>query len=362
MGSVMVLNHHEFDPSIFPTRNAEPGPLGWIPFEAGGIVAKIRAKAQQAPQAGGFRALLARAKAQQTPKPGALPAWLERARKAHQPRPLPAIFTNRKRPIPARVRVLVNRRPEQMAGLGRFLKKAAKAVTKIARAPIKLVAPKLAAKMEKFDNKVIDKVDDIHTKINDFAKRNAKYIIAAVAVAVTIYFFPAALPKIMAALAKLKTAAIAGGKWMLAKGATLVSALTKIKDGKKLGELSQPEVQALAEANAATGENVTPPEVLKYVTTEQPAAAPAAAPAAPEAPSSFATVANLGVEALTRIAARPQAPNLTPQTAPGFGPGEGAGGGAGAYPGAPEPDGLPGWVPVAGIAAAALAGFLLLRK
>ncbi|HEU4951704.1 MAG TPA: hypothetical protein VFT46_07115 [Holophagaceae bacterium] len=85
-----------------------------------------------------------------------------------------------------------------LEGLGSFLKKAFKAVTKVVRAPIKLISPKLASNMEKIDNKIIDNLDSIHTKINDAAKKlgksvakalgkNWKWIAVVAAIAITIY-------------------------------------------------------------------------------------------------------------------------------------------------------------------------------
>ncbi|WP_257303410.1 hypothetical protein [Geothrix campi] len=74
-----------------------------------------------------------------------------------------------------------------MQGLGSFFKKVAQTVSKVALAPIKLVSPQLAKNLSKIDNKIIDKVDDLHTKINVWAKKNSKWLIIVAAIAITIY-------------------------------------------------------------------------------------------------------------------------------------------------------------------------------
>lgn len=185
-----------------------------------------------------------------------------------------------RRPRVARAwRNIADDQPE-MAGLGSFLKKAAKTVTKIARAPIKLVSPQLAKNLEKIDNKIIDNLDSVHTKINEaakragkgvqkFVKKNWKWIVVAAAVAVTIYSMGSGstiAAKMMSGLAKIKTyvaaktsSALTWGKakWTLAK-----AAMGKLIAGRKMGDLSQEEVSAMAEANQATGMDVVPEEVM----------------------------------------------------------------------------------------------------
>lgn len=168
----------------------------------------------------------------------------------------------------------------EMAGLGSFLKKAAKTVTSIARAPIKLVSPQLAKNLEKIDNKIIDNLDSVHTKINDAAKsvgksvqkfvaKNWKWIVVAAAVALTIYSMGSGstvAAKMMSGLAKIKTYVAAKTSsaltWGKAKWALAKEAMTKLVAGKKFGDLNQEEVSAMAEANQATGQEIVPAEVM----------------------------------------------------------------------------------------------------
>ncbi|MDP1832628.1 MAG: hypothetical protein Q8K67_11260 [Geothrix sp.] len=172
---------------------------------------------------------------------------------------------------------------EQMEGLGSFLKKAAKSITKIARAPIKLVAPKLAKKLEKIDNKIIDNVDSVHTKINvaakkagksvgKFVKKNWKWIIVAAAIAITIYSMGSGstiAAKMMSGLTKVKGYIATGKEWAGAKlksgWKAVTSGMTKLLNGKKFGELNPNEVEALAEANEQSGESLIPWEVLGMI-------------------------------------------------------------------------------------------------
>lgn len=201
-----------------------------------------------------------------------------------------------------------------MAGLGSFLKKAAKAVTKVARAPIKLISPQLARNMEKIDNKIIDNLDSVHTKINvaakkaasdvgRFVKKNWKWIVVAAAVALTIYSMGSGTgiaAKMMSGLAKVKGYALSAKAWVGAKvssGWTYVtSGLTKLLNGQTFGSLSPQEVEGIAEANEQAGETVIPPEVL----------------------------AMIGRQALT-----PSEQAQALGSPADFGPGQGAGGGAG---------------------------------
>lgn len=77
--------------------------------------------------------------------------------------------------------------PQELAGLGSFLKKVGQTITKVAVAPIKLVSPKLAANITKIDNKILDAADKLHTNINNWAKKNSKWLIIVAAIAITIY-------------------------------------------------------------------------------------------------------------------------------------------------------------------------------
>lgn len=201
-----------------------------------------------------------------------------------------------------------------MAGLGSFFKKVAKTVTKIARAPIKLISPKLAKNMEKIDNKIIDNIDSVHTKINvaakkaatdvgRFVKKNWKWIVVAAAVAITIYSMGSGsgiAAKMMSGLAKVKSYALSAKAWVGAKASSgwsyVTSGMTKLLNGKTFGSLSQQEVEGIAEANEQAGESLIPSEILAMIGRQA------------LAPSEQAQVQGSPLN---------------------FGPGQGAGGGAG---------------------------------
>ncbi|HJV40002.1 MAG TPA: hypothetical protein VJ549_00495 [Geothrix sp.] len=179
--------------------------------------------------------------------------------------------------------------PEELAGLGSFLKKAAGVVSKIAAAPIKLISPKLASNLQKIDNKVINAVDKVATKVNDAAKsvgkavaKNWKWIAIVAAIAITIYTMGAGSTiaakmlsgmKVLAAKVGIGTAAtaattgtsVATGVAAAAGGtsatATAVSSIgwgklamsagTALLAGAKVSALSQQQAQAVLEAQNA---------------------------------------------------------------------------------------------------------------
>lgn len=228
---------------------------------------------------------------------------------------------------------------EQMAGLGSFLKKAAKAVTKVARAPIKLISPRLAKNLEKIDNKIIDNADAALTKVNKaaqsvgkFAKRNMKWIVIAAAVAITIYTMGSGstiAAKMMSGLAKVKGYAASAKAWVSAKATSgwtyVTSGMTKLLNGKKFGELTPQEVEGLAEANAQAGESLIPSEILGMIGKQ----------ALP-----------LAMQALSKPGGAQGAPQDYTTTAnefdPGVMPGAGGGGSLG-YPGN-APSATPAWL------------------
>jgi hypothetical protein len=162
----------------------------------------------------------------------------------------------------------LNEEPE-MAGLGRAFKRLHKTIRRVALAPVRLVSKKLMDKIESIDDKVVNKVDDLHTGINRFAKRNMKWIVLAAAIAITIYSMGSGAgiaAKMLSGLSKLKALVAAKGAsgfaWGQAKGALAKAAMGKLLAGKTFGSLHQDEVTALAETNAATGEEIVPPEVM----------------------------------------------------------------------------------------------------
>lgn len=121
----------------------------------------------------------------------------------------------------------------QMEGLGSFFKKVAQTVTKIARAPIKLIAPKLAKSMEKIDNKIINKIDSVHTSVNVWAKKHSTFLIIVAAIAITIYTMGAGatiaakmLSGMQAIAAKTVAAKAAVGAWFTGGGAAAGAAGT----------------------------------------------------------------------------------------------------------------------------------------
>lgn len=203
-----------------------------------------------------------------------------------------------------------------MAGLGSFFKKVAQTVSKVALAPIKLVSPKLAENLSKIDNKIIDNIDSVHTKINvaakkaasdvgRFVKKNWKWIVVAAAIAITIYSMGSGAgiaAKMMSGLAKVKGYALSAKAWVGAKASSgwsyVTSGMTKLLNGKTFGSLSPQEVEGIAEANEQAGESLIPSEVL----------------------------AMIGRQALTPAE---QAQAQSQGSTPDFGPGQGAGGGAG---------------------------------
>lgn len=162
---------------------------------------------------------------------------------------------------------------EGLDGLGKFLKKIHKGVTKITLAPLKKVAPKVAAKIQRLDDKFIDKVDAIHTKIHNKVKKHWKTIVIVVAaVAITVYSMGAGATIAAKMLSGLKALGAAAGKAamavkgavvggggggagagkMLASGmkyASLASqAAQKLVAGKRCDELSTEEREAYGEA------------------------------------------------------------------------------------------------------------------
>lgn len=178
--------------------------------------------------------------------------------------------------------------PEELAGLGSFFKKVAHVVSSIAVAPIKLVAPKLAAKLQAVDNKVIDAVDAIHTKVGDVLHKvghaigkNWKWIAIIIAIAITIYTMGAgatimahmisgmqALGHAIAgavglgsgtaaagastAAAGAATATTATTSWIATGAKLALSAATALTQQKaKVSDLSQQQAQALLEAQQA---------------------------------------------------------------------------------------------------------------
>lgn len=237
---------------------------------------------------------------------------------------------------------------EQMAGLGSFLKKTVSKVTKVLRAPIKLISPKLAKNMEKIDNKILDNVDSVATKINvaakkaakdvgKFVKKNWKWIVVAAAVAITIYTMGSGstiAAKMMSGLAKVKGYAASAKAWVSAKATSgwtyVTSGMTKLLNGKKFGDLTPQEVEGLAEANAQAGESLIPSEILGMIGKQ----------ALP-----------LAMQALTKPGGAPGAPQeyTTNEFNPGLMPGAGGGGSQG-YPGT-APSATPAWLMPALIAA-----------
>jgi hypothetical protein len=160
----------------------------------------------------------------------------------------------------------------EMAGLGRALKRLHKNIRKVALAPVRLVSKKLADNLERLDDKVVDKVDQLHSGVNRFVKRNLKWIIIAAAIAITIYTMGGGAgiaAKMMAGMAKLKAFALSKAAttmvWGKAKYALVKVAMSKLLAGKTFGSLNPSEVSAMAEANQATGEEIVPPEVMSVM-------------------------------------------------------------------------------------------------
>lgn len=201
-----------------------------------------------------------------------------------------------------------------MAGFGSFFKKVAQTVSKVALAPIKLVSPQLAKNLSKIDNKIINNIDSVQTKIDTaaknamksvgrFVKKNWKWIVVAAAIAITIYTMGSGAgiaAKMMSGLAKVKAYAVSAKAWVGAKASSgwsyVTSGMTKLLNGKKFGDLNQQEVEGIAEANEQAGQSIIPAEVL----------------------------AMIGRQALTPAEQVQAQVDLS-----SFGPGQGAGGGAG---------------------------------
>ena len=74
-----------------------------------------------------------------------------------------------------------------LAGLGNFLKSIHRAVRSVALAPIKAVTPNIAKKIEAVDEKLVKIADDIHTKVNNFAKKHWKVLAIIAIIVITIY-------------------------------------------------------------------------------------------------------------------------------------------------------------------------------
>lgn len=214
--------------------------------------------------------------------------------------------------------------PQQIEGLGNFLKKVRNAVRRVTVAPVKLLHRKTGEKFERALKKIDDKVDKVTDKLDNFVHKNRKWLIIAAAIAITIYSLGSGstiAAKMLAGLSKLKTVALAKGKalvtWGAVKKKAATMAISKLLQGKKFGELNTQEVSAMAEVNGASGEQIIPPEVMALM---QPTGESVPEFVAAERPS------------------------------------------AAGFPGSPEPGaesqaGLPGWVVPAGVGALAL--FLL---
>lgn len=176
----------------------------------------------------------------------------------------------------------------QMAGLGSFFKKVAQTVSKVALAPIKLVSPQLAKNLSKIDNKIIDNIDSVQTKINvaakkagkdagRFVKRNLKWIIIAAAIAITIYTMGAGATiaakmisgmqaigaKMVAAKAAVgtwftgggvaagatgTTATVAGSSWLATGAKVALAGAQMLVNGKKVSDLSADQAQQMLAA------------------------------------------------------------------------------------------------------------------
>lgn len=244
----------------------------------------------------------------------------------------------------------VNLNVPQMAGLGSFFKKVAKTVSKVVHAPLKVIAPSLGKKLEALDNKVINKIDDIHTDINKFFKRNWKWVLVAAAIVLTIYTMGAGstlVAKMASGYAKLKTlvvAKVAAWKSSIYKVGGL--AMEKLLGGAQMGQLSQQEVDALGNMNATAGEAIIPPEVMATM-TQGPGASGLATSADGGVLATVATVAS--VAALPANQTPPQNhAQATAQALPGL------------PPGPPKP--LPPWVIPTALGAGALVLVLALRR
>lgn len=178
--------------------------------------------------------------------------------------------------------------PEELAGLGSFFKKVAQTVSKVVTAPIKLISPKLASNLQKIDNKIINNVDSVATKVNEAAKsvgkfvaKNWKWVAVVAAIAITIYSMGtgATIAAKMLSGTKLLGAKIAAGwssvtgggaaastaattsataasaagtsGWLASTGKLALSAASALYGGAKVSSLSQQQAQAMLEAQSA---------------------------------------------------------------------------------------------------------------
>ena len=179
-------------------------------------------------------------------------------------------------------------RPEELAGLGSFFHKITSAITSIARAPIKLISPKLADNLKKVDDKVLAVQDKVSTKINDtahsvgkFVSKNWKWIAVVAAIAITIYSMGAGATiasRMLSGLHALEahvasgaasawhavvgtgtaatgTAAAgttaASSSWLSTTGKLALSAAQALQAKAKVADLSQQQAQAMLDAQSA---------------------------------------------------------------------------------------------------------------
>jgi hypothetical protein len=193
----------------------------------------------------------------------------------------------------------------ELAGLGSFLRKAAKVVHNVVTAPIRAVSPDLAKPLDKLHeaaDKVADKIstqvnDDLH-KIGKWAKKNWKWIVIAAAIVLTIYTMGAtsslvaslqnayatvstyvanhavslsikAATTVLSIAARKKAAEEAAEQQQEQQKTTLslalgMRAMERLLAGAKIGDLSPEEVEAVATVNDRLGMKLVPDELLKY--------------------------------------------------------------------------------------------------
>jgi ElaB/YqjD/DUF883 family membrane-anchored ribosome-binding protein len=176
-------------------------------------------------------------------------------------------------------------RPEELAGLGSFFHKLTSTITSIARAPIKLISPKLADNLKKVDDKVLKVQDKVSTKINDaahsvghFISKNWKWIAVVAAIAITIYTMGTGATiaaKMVSGMHALEahvasgaasawhavvgtstaatgtTAAAGSSSWMATTGKLALSAAQALQAKAKVSDLSQQQAQAMLDAQSA---------------------------------------------------------------------------------------------------------------
>ena len=142
---------------------------------------------------------------------------------------------------------------DDLGELSGFLKKAFKSAGKAVKSVGKAVVT--------IHKKSLDLTKKALKSVGKFVKKNAKWIVIAAAIAITIYTMgggAAVAAKLAAGYAKVKGMALSAGK-------AVMSGMQKLLGGKKMGELTPEEAQGLATANAEAGTELVPKEITSLL-------------------------------------------------------------------------------------------------